>query len=51
VVDAQFATLALESLLGRAGVTVHLAGVAGIGVHQHELADVVQQRGNHQAVP
>ena len=29
---------------------VDLAGVARVGVHEHELADVVQQRGDHQAV-
>ncbi len=50
VVDAELATLAVDALLGRAGVAVHLAGVAGVGVHQDELADVVQQRGDHQAV-
>jgi hypothetical protein len=40
----------VDALLRRAGVAVHLARVAGVGVHQHELADVVQQRGDHQAV-
>ena len=29
---------------------VHLLGVARVGVHQDELADVVQQRGDEQAV-
>ena len=50
VVDAELAALAMDALLRRAGVAVHLARVAGVGVHQHELADVVQQRGDHQAV-
>ncbi len=50
VVDAQLAALTVDALLGRAGVAVHLTRVAGVGVHQHELADVVQQRGDHQAV-
>ena len=50
VVDAELAALAVDALLRRAGVAVHLAGVAGVGVHQDELADVVQQRGDHQAV-
>jgi hypothetical protein len=30
---------------------VHLARVAGVRVHEHELPDVVQQRGDEQAVP
>jgi catechol 2,3-dioxygenase-like lactoylglutathione lyase family enzyme len=50
VVDAEFAALALEAILRRARVTVNLAGIAGIGVDQDELADVVQQRGDHQPV-
>ena len=50
VVDAELAALAVDALLGRAGVAVDLARVAGVGVHEHELADVVQQRGDHQAV-
>ena len=50
VVDAELAALAVDALLGRAGVAVDLAGIAGVGVHEDELADVVQQRGDHQAV-
>ena len=50
VVDAELAALAVDALLGRARVAVDLAGVAGVGVHQDELADVVQQRGDHEAV-
>ncbi len=40
----------LQALLRRARVLVDLARVAGIGVDEHELADVVQQRGDHQPV-
>ena len=43
VVDAELAALAVDALLGRARVAVDLRGVAGVGVQQHELADVVQQ--------
>ena len=50
VVDAELTALAVDALLGGAGAAVHLAGVARVGVHEHELADVVQQRGDHQAV-
>ena len=50
VVDAQLAPLAVDPLLRRLRVAVHLARVAGVGVREHELADVVQQRGDHQAV-
>jgi hypothetical protein len=50
VVDAQLPALAVDPLLRRAGVAVHLGGIAGVGVHQDELADVVQQRGDHEAV-
>ena len=50
MVDAELAALAVEALLRRARRAVDLAGIAGVGVHQHELADVVQQRGDHQAV-
>ena len=50
VVDAELAALALDPLLGRAGVAVDLAGIARVGVDEDELADVVQQRGDHQPV-
>ena len=50
VVDAELAALALDALLRRAGVAVDLARVARVGVDEHELADVVQQRGDHQPV-
>ena len=50
VVDAQLEALAVQALLGRAGALVDLRGIAGIGVRQHELADVVQQRGAEQLV-
>ena len=50
VVDAEVAALAVHPLLGRLGVAVDLRRVAGVGVHEHELADVVQQRGDHEAV-
>ena len=50
VVDAELAALALDALLGSAGLAVDLTRVAGVGVDEHELADVVQQRGDHQAV-
>ena len=50
VVDAELAALALDPLLGGAGLAVDLAGIAGVGVDEHELADVVQQRGHHQPV-
>ena len=50
VVDAELAALAVDALLRRARALVHLLRVAGVGVHQDELADVVQERGDHQAV-
>ena len=50
VVDAELTTLAVDALLGRAGALVDLAGVARVRVHEHELADVVQQRRDHEAV-
>jgi hypothetical protein len=50
VVDAELAALAVDALLGGTGVAVHLAGIARVGVHEDELADVVQQRGHHEAV-
>ena len=50
VVDAELAALAMHPLLGRAGIAVDLPGVAGVGVRKDELADVVQQRRDHEAV-
>src|SRR5215212_5821244 len=50
VVDAELAVLAVRPLLGGAGVAVHVAGVAGIGVDEDELADVVKQRREHEPV-
>ena len=50
VIDAELAALAMHALLGRLGVAVNLLGVAGVGVRENELADVVQQRGDHEAV-
>ena len=50
VVDAELAALVVQALLRRAGRAVDLLRVARVGVHEHELADVVQQRGDQQAV-
>ena len=50
VVDAELAALVVQALLGRARGAVDLLRVARVGVHEHELADVVQQRGDQQAV-
>ena len=50
VVDAELAALVVQALLGRAGGSVDLLRVARVGVHEHELADVVQQGGDEQAV-
>ena len=50
VVDAELAALLVDALLGRARAAVDLRGVAGVGVHQHELADVVQQARDGQPV-
>ncbi len=50
MVDAEFTALALEPLLGRPCVAVNLLRIARVGVHQHELAEVMQQRGDHQPV-
>ena len=50
VVDAQLEALLVQALLGRAGVAVDLRGIAGIGVAQDELADVVQERRAEQLV-
>jgi hypothetical protein len=50
VVDAELTALALEPLLRRAGLAVDLAWISGVRVDEHELADVVQQRSDHQPV-
>jgi hypothetical protein len=50
VVDAELAALVVQALLRRARGPVDLARVARIGVHEHELADVVQQGGDEQPV-
>ena len=50
VVDAELAALVVQALLGRARGAVDLLRVARVGVHEHELADVVQQGGDEQAV-
>ncbi len=50
VVDSELAALAVDALLRRLRVAVDLLGVAGVGVDEHELADVVQQRGDEQLV-
>ena len=50
MVDAELAALVVEALLGRAGRAVDLLGVARVGVHEDELADVVEQCGDQQAV-
>ena len=50
VVDAELAALLVDALLGRPRAAVDLRGVAGVGVQQHQLADVVQQARDGQAV-
>ena len=50
VVDAQLAALVVEPLLGRARGAVDLARVARVGMHEDELADVVQEGGDEQPV-
>ena len=50
VVDAELAALVVQALLGRARGSVDLLRVARVGVHEHELADVVQKGGDEQAV-
>ena len=50
VVDAELAALAVHALLGGAGLAVDGLGIARVGVHEDELADVVQERGDDQAV-
>ena len=50
MVDAELAALLVDALLGRLRALVDLRGIARIGVHQHELADVVQQARHGQAV-
>src|SRR5207248_8178982 len=50
MVHTELAALTVEPLLGRAGAAVDLAGVAGVGVDQDELADVVKERGDRELV-
>ena len=50
VVDTELAALLVDALLGRPRAAVHLRGVAGVGVQQHELADVVQEARDGQPV-
>jgi hypothetical protein len=50
VVDAELAPLAVDALLGRLRLAVHLAGIARVRVRQDELADVVQERRDEQLV-
>ena len=50
VVDAELAALLVDSLLGCPGAAVDLGGIARVGVQQDELADVVQQARDGQAV-
>ena len=50
VVDTELTALAVDALLRGAGTLVDLGRVARVGVHEDELADVVQERRDHQAV-
>ena len=50
VVDAQRAALGPHALVGRGASPQHLRGIGRVGVREHELADVVQQRADQQAV-
>src|SRR4051794_17455336 len=50
VVDAELAALVVQPLLGRPGRAVDLLRITRVGVHEHELANVVEQRGDQQAV-
>ena len=50
VVDAELTALAVDALLRGAGTLVDLGRIARVRMHQDELADVVQKRGDHQAV-
>jgi hypothetical protein len=50
VVDAELEALLVEALLGCASRPVDLRRVAGVGVSQDELADVVQQSGHEELV-
>ncbi len=43
MVHAELAPFLVDALLGRLRILLDLGDVAGIGVHEHELADVVQQ--------
>ena len=50
MIDAKLTALAVHPVLGRPGPAVDLGRVARVRVHEHELADVVQQRCDRQAV-
>ena len=50
VVDTELTALAVDALLRRPRALVDLGRVARVGVHEDELADVVQERRDHQAV-
>ena len=50
VVDSELAPLCVDALLRRASRLVDLCRVAGVGLNEHELADVVQQRGDQELV-
>jgi hypothetical protein len=50
VVDAEVQTFGPDALLGGVRVAVDPLGVARVGLDQHELADVVQQRGHEHAI-
>ena len=50
VIDAQLAPLLVDAVLGRPRAAMDLRGIAGVGVQQHQLADVVQQARGGQAV-
>jgi hypothetical protein len=50
MVDAQLEPLAVDALLRRPGLPVDLGRIAGVGVREDELADVVQERRAEQLV-
>ncbi len=50
MIDAQLAALLVDAFLGGLCPEMHLRGIAGVGVQQDELADVVQQARHGQAI-